>query len=50
MLKREFDIVYTSQGVLAWIKDINKWSIIYSYLKKGGVFYIMEIHPMKGEN
>jgi len=45
ILKREFDIVYTSQGVLAWIKDINVWaSIIYDYLKIGGVFYIMEIH------
>jgi len=47
-LKRDFDIVYTSKGVLAWVKDINEWaSLIYDYLKLGGVFYIMEIHPMK---
>jgi len=47
-LKQEFDIVYTSKGVLAWVKDINKWaSLIYNYLKRGGVFYIMEIHPIK---
>jgi len=48
ILKREFDIVYTSKGVLAWIKDINEWAaIVSSYLKAGGIFYIMEIHPMK---
>ena len=45
-LKEKFDIVYTSQGVLSWLKDIKEWGkIISHYLKPGGIFYIMEIHP-----
>ena len=46
-LKEKFDIVYTSQGVLTWLKDIKEWGkIISHYLKPGGIFYIMEIHPL----
>ena len=46
-LKEKFDIVYTSQGVLSWLKDIKKWGEITShYLKPGGIFYIMETHPL----
>jgi len=47
ILKEKFDIVYTSQGVLSWLKDIKEWGkIISHYLKPGGIFYIMEIHPL----
>jgi len=46
-LKEKFDIVYTSQGVLSWLKDIKKWGkLISHYLKPDGVFYIMETHPL----
>jgi len=46
-LKEKFDIVYTSQGVLIWLKDIKEWGkIISHYLKPGGIFYIMETHPL----
>jgi len=46
-LKEKFDIVYTSQGVLTWLKDIKEWGkIISHYLKPGGIFYIMETHPL----
>jgi len=46
-LKEKFDIVYTSQGVLTWLKDIKEWGkIISNYLKPGGIFYIMETHPL----
>jgi len=46
-LKEKFDIVYTSQGVLSWLKNIKEWGkIISHYLKPGGIFYIMEIHPL----
>jgi SAM-dependent methyltransferase len=42
----EYDIVYTSQGVLCWISDINRWAQTVSHhLKPGGIFYIFEIHP-----
>ncbi|MBN2533551.1 MAG: class I SAM-dependent methyltransferase [Spirochaetales bacterium] len=42
----KYDIVYTSQGVLCWIKDIDKWAeIIRFYVKDDGFFYIMDSHP-----
>ncbi|MBU1036289.1 class I SAM-dependent methyltransferase [bacterium] len=46
-LKEKFDIVYASQGVLIWLKDIKEWGkIISHYLKPGGIFYLMETHPL----
>jgi SAM-dependent methyltransferase len=46
-LKEKFDIVYTSQGVLTWLKDIKEWGkIISHYLKPDGIFYIIETHPL----
>jgi SAM-dependent methyltransferase len=45
-LTGEFDIVFTSYGVLAWLPDLNRWAeVIAHFLKPGGVFYIAEIHP-----
>lgn len=45
-LKKEFDIVFTSYGVLCWLPDIKKWAkVISHFLKKGGIFYIVEGHP-----
>lgn len=45
-LDREFDIVYTSYGVLMWLNDIDEWArIVARYLKTGGTFYIAEFHP-----
>ena len=42
----EFDIVYTSQGVLCWISDIQRWAqAVARHLKPGGIFYIFETHP-----
>jgi len=42
----EYDIVYTSKGVLSWISDIDRWALAISlHLKPGGVFYIFEVHP-----
>jgi len=46
-LDEQFDIVYTSQGVLCWLEDLTSWAkLINRYLKPGGVFYIMETHPV----
>ena len=43
----QFDIVYTSRGVLVWIRDIVKWAeIVAHYLKPGGTFYLMDMHPL----
>ena len=49
VLKERFDIIFTSYGVLAWIRDLEKWADIVSlYLKPGGVFYMVEFHPILG--
>lgn len=48
-LQEKFDIVYTSYGVLCWVSNIKKWAkLINHYLKPGGVFYIVELHPFAG--
>lgn len=45
-LDGQFDIVFTSYGVLAWLPDLTKWAeVITHFLKPGGVFYIAESHP-----
>ncbi len=42
----QFDIVYTSYGVLGWLPDLQPWGkIVAHYLKPGGFFYIAEGHP-----
>ena len=47
LTSEKYDIVYTSKGVLCWIRDIRQWAETVSYLlKPGGVFYIMESHPV----
>jgi SAM-dependent methyltransferase len=46
-IAKQFDIVYTSQGVLCWISNIKEWAeTISSLLKPGGIFYIYEQHPL----
>lgn len=42
----EFDVVFTSYGVLPWLSDLQEWGeVIASSLKPGGTFYIVEDHP-----
>ena len=42
----QFDIVYTSHGVIGWLPDLKPWAqVIAHYLKPGGFFYIAEAHP-----
>lgn len=46
VLRGEFDIVFTSYGVLHGLPDLQSWGeIIARYLKPGGIFYIVEDHP-----
>lgn len=46
ILDQKFDIIFTSYGVLCWIKNLKKWArLIRQYLNKGGFFYIAELHP-----
>jgi SAM-dependent methyltransferase len=43
----KFDVVYTSIGVLVWLRDLRTWArTIRALLKPGGLFYIRETHPM----
>jgi len=45
-LDGEFDIVFTSYGVICWIPDLKKWAeVIAHFLKPGGIFYIVTGHP-----
>src|SRR5437879_4193700 len=42
----EFDIVFTSHGVLAWLPDLEGWArVIAHFLAPGGTFCIVEAHP-----
>jgi SAM-dependent methyltransferase len=46
-LSGDFDIVFTSYGVLHWLPDLKRWAeIIANTLKPGGIFYIVEDHPL----
>jgi len=45
-LSGEFDVVFTSLGVLPWLPDLRAWAgIIAHFLKPSGVFYVREAHP-----
>jgi SAM-dependent methyltransferase len=46
-LSDKFDYVYSTQGVLCWLKDLENWAkVIAHFLKPGGVFYLMDTHPI----
>ncbi len=46
VISEEFDIVYTSYGVLCWLPDLRKWGrLIAERLRPGGFFYTVEGHP-----
>ncbi|MGB3606435.1 class I SAM-dependent methyltransferase, partial [Psychroserpens sp.] len=46
-VKKTFDIVFTSYGVISWLPDLKPWGrMIAQRLKPGGIFYIVEFHPI----
>ena len=46
VLSGQFDIVFTSYGVLNWLSDLKRWAaVVAHFLKPGGIFYIVEFHP-----
>lgn len=46
VLTGQFDVVFTSQGVLAWLPDLREWAqVVAHFLKPGGTFYLVEAHP-----
>lgn len=47
VLAGDFDLVYTSNGVLGWLPDIRRWAeVVAHFVRPGGRFYITEIHPV----
>jgi len=46
VLRETFDLVYTTKGVLCWIRDLGRWGeVIAHLLKPGGLLYLMDGHP-----
>ena len=46
-ISETFDIVFTSYGTIGWLPDLKPWAkMIYERLKPGGIFYIVEFHPI----
>ncbi|WP_100804319.1 class I SAM-dependent methyltransferase [Ulvibacter sp. MAR_2010_11] len=46
-IEETFDIVITSYGTIGWLPDLKPWAqMISERLKPGGMFYIVEFHPI----
>lgn len=46
ILDKKFDIIFASYGVLLWLLNIKKFAkLLHYFLKPGGLFYIVELHP-----
>jgi len=46
-LDGQFDIVYTSKGVLGWLPRIRPWAEVAAhFVKPGGLLYVTEVHPV----
>lgn len=47
VLDEEFDVVYTSWGVVGWLPDLAGWGrVISRFVREGGIFYLAEFHPV----
>ncbi|RSK45321.1 class I SAM-dependent methyltransferase [Hymenobacter rigui] len=46
-LHQQFDVVFTSYGVLGWLPDMERWAaVIAHFLKPGGRLVLVEFHPV----
>lgn len=46
-LNEQYDIVFTSYGVIGWLPDLEKWAqVVENHLKPGGEFHFLEFHPV----
>lgn len=46
-LHEQFDVVFTSHGVLTWLPDVPAWGkVVARFLRPGGRFVIVEGHPL----
>lgn len=47
VIHEQFDVIYTSYGVISWLPDLDKWGKIISLLlKPSGKFIMVEFHPV----
>jgi SAM-dependent methyltransferase len=47
VLHEQFDVVFTSYGVLCWLPDITGWArVVARFLRPGGTFVIVDGHPV----
>jgi 2-polyprenyl-3-methyl-5-hydroxy-6-metoxy-1,4-benzoquinol methylase len=45
-LHQQFDVVFTSYGVLGWLPDMGRWAgVVSHFLKPGGKLVLVEFHP-----
>jgi SAM-dependent methyltransferase len=43
---KKYDMVFTTEGVLYWLPDLNKWAeTVKHLLKENGVLYLLDAHP-----
>jgi SAM-dependent methyltransferase len=46
VLHEQFDVVFTSHGVLAWLPDLAEWArVVARFLRPGGTFVLVDGHP-----
>lgn len=46
-LNQQFDVVFTSYGVIGWLPDLDMWAeVIARHLKPGGKLVFAEFHPV----
>lgn len=47
LIPEQFDIVFTSYGVIGWLPDMDRWAkVINQMLKPGGRLVFVEFHPV----
>ncbi|WBA42433.1 class I SAM-dependent methyltransferase [Hymenobacter canadensis] len=46
-LHQQFDMVFTTYGVLGWLPDMDRWAAVVAHsLKPGGRLVLVEFHPV----
>jgi len=46
VLSGQFEIVFSSYGVLPWLRDLRHWAeVIAHFLAPNGIFYLVDDHP-----
>ena len=46
-LNQQFDLIFTSYGVLGWLPDMQRWAdTVQHFLKPGGQLILVEFHPV----